>query len=134
MGTFIYTAKRSLIGSHIVDQNYHLEINATTAPRSRRTEKSEVRAKGGATETLYHRADREWTITFEPVNGVRLDALIEFLDSTESGEPFQMQLYGTESSMTSVMRSDDGYELQPFMPVGNERGDWFQVSISVRAV
>lgn len=134
MTTLIFTLKRSLLPGHIVDQQHELEIDATAAQLNRRVDKTEVRAKGGATETLYHRADREWSVTFEPVSGSRLDELIEFLDSTESGEPFSMQLYGTESAMTAVMRSDDGYSLQEFMRVGSERGDYFQASITVRAV
>jgi hypothetical protein len=131
---FRYTAKRSVLPDHIIDRQYMIEIGVTSEQRSRRVDKTEVRARGGATETLYHKADRESSLTFEPVNGDRLNQLIEFLDSTESGEPFEMRLYGSESSFTTVKRSDDGYELQEFMRVGSERADWFQVSISVRAV
>jgi len=134
MTTFVFTLKRSLLPGSIADQQHELEIGATNAVRARHVEKTEKRARGGATETLYHRADVEWAVTFEPVNGVRLDELIEFLDSTESGEPFAMQLYGTESTMTSVMRTDNGYQLSPFMAVGGERTDYFQTQISVRAV
>lgn len=134
MADFRYTAKRSLLADHIVNLQYMIEIGVTSEQRSRRVEKTDVRAKGGATETLYHRADREWLITFEPVNGDRLNALIEFLDSTESGESFEMRLYGTEATFTTVKRIDEGYELQEFMRVGGERTDLFQVSISVRAV
>lgn len=134
MADFRYTAKRSVLPDHIIDQSYMLDIGITTEQRTRRVDKTEVRARGGATETLYHKADREWSITFEPVNGDRLNQLIEMLDSTESGEPFEMRLYGTEASFTTVKRSDDGYSLQEFMRVGSERSDWFTVSISVRAV
>ena len=134
MSTFIYTAKRSLIPGHIADQTYTLDIEATSAPKNRTVDKSEVRAKGGVTETLYHSADTEWSITFEPVSGAKLDALTEFLHSTESGESFQMQIYNTSSSFVSAMRSDDGYALQEFMLVGAETRDLFQTSISVRAV
>jgi hypothetical protein len=63
-----------------------------------------------------------------------LDQLLEFLDSTESGESFDMRLYGTEAAFTTVKRSDDGYTLQEFMRVGSERNDWFQISITARAV
>lgn len=134
MATFVFTLKRSLLVGHIADTQHQLDIGITAAPRARRVEKSEVRAKGGATETLYHRADREWSITFEPVNGFRLEELIEFLDSTESGESFLMQLYGTEPALTEVKRADDGYQLQEFMMTGAERTDYFTTTISVRAV
>lgn len=134
MADFRYTAKRSTLADHIVNQQYMIEIGVTSEQRSRRVDKTEVRARGGATETLYHKADREWSITFEPVAGDRLNQLIEFLDSTESGEAFEMRLYGTESSFTTVKRIDEGYSLQEFMRVGSERGDYFQTTISVRAV
>lgn len=133
MADFRYTAKRSTLADHIVNQQYLIEIGVTTEQRSRRVDKTEVRARGGATETLYHKADREWSITFEPVNGDRLNQLIEFLNSTESGESFEMRLYGSEASFTAVKRIDEGYDLQEFMRVGSERADWFQASISVRA-
>jgi hypothetical protein len=131
---FIYTAKRSVLADHIIDQQYMIEIGITDEQLSRSIEKSEQRAKGGATETLYHRADREWSITFEPVSGDRLNQLTEFLDSTESGESFGMRLYGTESTFTSVKRSDSGYSRQSFMRQGSERADMFQFTINVRAV
>lgn len=134
MATFIYTAKRSLRPGSIVNLTYQLDIHTVASPKRRQVDKSEVRAKGGATETLYHHADSEWSITFEPVSGQRLDALIEFLDSTESGESFQMQIYSSQSSFTAVMRSDDGYELEEFMPIGQERRDLFQTRMTVRAV
>lgn len=136
MAEFIYTCKRSQLPHHIIDQQYTIEIDTTegAGPPSRRVDKRDIRAVGGATETLYNHADREWSLTFEPVNGERMDHLLEFLESTESGEPFAMRLYGTESKFTNVKRSDEGHGVQPFQPVGSERGDWWTFSISVRAV
>jgi len=131
---FRYTCKRSQLPDHIIDQEYMLEIGLSNEQRSRSVDKTGVRARGGATETLYHKADRQWTITFQPVNGDLLDQLVEFLDSTESGEAFDMRLYGTEAEFTTVKRADDGYTLQEFMRVGSERGDWYTTQISVRAV
>lgn len=135
MADFRYTAKRSMLPDHIVNLQYMLEIGVVSGARPRRSvDKTEVRAKGGATETLYHKADREWTLTFEPVNGDRLNQLVEFLDSTESGESFGMRVYGTEASFITVKRIDEGYDLSEFMLVGAERSDYFQATISVRAV
>jgi hypothetical protein len=123
-----------LLADHIVDLQYMIEIGVTDEQLSRVVDKTDVRAKGGATETLYHHADKEWSITFEPVSGDRLNQLMEFLDSTESGESFEMRLYGTESAFTTVKRSDSGYSRQSFMRQGSERTDMFQFAISVRAV
>lgn len=134
MADFRYTCKRSNLPDRIINQSYMIEIGVTDALKSRSVDKTDVRAAGGATETLYNRADKEWSLTFEPVSGDRLNQLIEFLDSTESGEAFEMRLYGTESTFTTVKRADEGYGMQPFMRVGSERADLFQVSITVRAV
>lgn len=132
MATFIYTARRSLLPGRIANQTYQLDIETQSSPRRRKVEKSERRAAGGATETLYHRADVEWTVTFEPVNGFELDALREFLDSTESGELFQMQIFSTEASFTQVRRADEGYEEQEFQAQGSDRTDYVQVQMTVR--
>lgn len=134
MADFRYTCKRSNLADHIINQSYLIEVGLVDMQPSRSVEKNDIRAAGGATETLYNRADEEWSLTFEPVNGDKRKSLKEFLDSTESGEEFQMRLYGTEPSFTTVKRSDDGYQWQRFMQVGSERGDWWQFSISVRAV
>ena len=80
MAEFRYTCKRSNLPDHIIDRQYTIDIGTTAGAgrASPRLEKNEVRARGGATETLYHKADREWSLTFEPVNGDKLNQLIEF--------------------------------------------------------
>ncbi len=133
MASFLYTARRGLIAGHIADQQYAFDIDLSAWKPSRNVERTDVRAKGGATESLYHRADDEYGITFAPASGALLDELLEFLKSTESGEVFQMQVYGTESRFIEVTRVDTGHELIPFIEVGSERGDYFQTSITVRA-
>lgn len=130
MALIQYTAKRSLLPNHNEDEVYTVEIQTTASRKSRKVEKVVKRSMGGAMETLYHRADVEYQITFEPVRGVKLQALQEFLDSTESGEAFALYLYGTESNPISLKRTDEGYDWQEFMPVGSESGDWFQATIS----
>jgi hypothetical protein len=126
---FIYTARRSLIAGHVVDETYHLEIalmEETTL--SRAVEKTIVRSKGGAMETLHDRADENWSIVFEPVRGTTRLRLKEFLDSTESGQTFQAYLYGTESEPLTLKRTDSGYQWAPFRRVGSPEGDWYQAS------
>jgi len=126
---FIYTARRSLIPGHAVDEIHELEIllSEETAG-SRKVEKTAVRSKGGAMETLYDRADQVWSIVFEPVNGEKLLRLKEFLDSTESGQSFTAYLYGTESTPLTLKRTDDGYEWKAFQRIGTADGDWLQAS------
>jgi hypothetical protein len=80
---------------------------------------------------LKHRADVTYQITFEPVYGHRLLQLREFLDSTEGGEPFTMDLYGNSSRQISVKRIDDGYDESPFIRRGAEDLDMFTATIQV---
>lgn len=128
MGTVTYIAKRSLLPTHSINDTYSLDIGLVEAVKTRRVEKSQPRSKGGNIETLYHRADVEWSLTFAPVRGYELAQLLEFLDSTESGDVFTVDIYGTAAAPIAMKRTDEGYTLQPFMRVGSEDGDWFQAS------
>jgi hypothetical protein len=126
---FVYTARRSLVPGHVVDQSYELEILLMEDTRpSRKVEKTIVRSKGGAMETLHERGDEEWSISFEPVKGEKLRRLKEFLDSTESGQSFTAYVYGTEAEPLTMKRTDDGYTLNPYKRIGFAEGDWFQAS------
>ena len=131
MGRFVYIATESIVAGHSVGDQVVLEIDTQDSRRSRRVEKDVQRSLGGAIEVLKHRSEVTWSIQFEPVAGYRLDLLRQFLDSTEGGEPFTMDLYGSSSSPTAVKRVDDGYEEQPFVRSGSAEGDYFQTSIEV---
>jgi hypothetical protein len=125
-----YTALRSVVAPHIVTLVYSLEIGATEAIRSSSVQKTPIRSIGGAMEVLRDYSDKQWTITFEPVAGSQLDFLREFLDSTDSGESFQIDIYGNSSFMRTMRRFDEGYTEEPFMRIGSEATDLFQVSIT----
>jgi len=127
-----YTARRSLIDGHVAGNLYVIEIGTTDVLKSRQARKTAQRSLSGSTETFYFGADDEWSITFEPVRGARRLALLEFLDSTESGEWFTADLTGAES-ITQVRRTDAGYTEGSFMPVGAFELDWVQMVIAVRA-
>lgn len=126
---FLYTARRSLLSHHVAGSAYSIEFELMedTAPR-RTVDKTIRRSKGGAIETLYHRAEKEWTISFAPVCGDDVAQLEEFLDSTESGEAFLAYLYGTESTPRTLKRTDQGYQLQPSYRIGTEQGDYWQAT------
>lgn len=131
MGNFVYTATEELIGGRATGDVVSLDIGVQEAVRSRSVEKSVQRSQGGAMEVLWHRADVTWNITLEPVAGVTLAIVREFMASTEAGEVFTMDLYGSSSAPKSVKRIDDGYTEQPFMRAGAESRDWFVVGFQV---
>jgi hypothetical protein len=127
-----YVARRSLIAGHVAGTEYVLTVDTTALVRTTKAEKVTQRALGGAAETLYFRTDREWSITFAPLRGLQLAALIEFLDSTERGETFRMTLLGDALPGFICRRTDDAYTLSEFMPLGDPAAlDWFQTSCSV---
>jgi hypothetical protein len=126
-----YTAQRSLIAGHVADNDYALVIGTTAIPRSRVANRVQQKTLSGKIETLYFGADNNWRVNFEPVRGNTLAALREMLDSTESGELFRMTLLGDALDPVYVKRTDSGYELSDFLPVGGVLLDWVQVSIDV---
>lgn len=131
MGTFVYTATEDLIGGRQVGEVVVLDVGVQEARRSRKTEKSVQRSDGGAIEVLKHRSDVTWSITLEPVSGHQLSVVREFLSSTEGGERFTMDIYGSASAPKSVKRLDDGYDEEPFIRQGAEDLDFFVVSFQV---
>jgi hypothetical protein len=131
MGSVVYTATESLLPIRSAGEIVAFEIGFQDARRSRSVEKTVQRSEGGAMEVLKHRAEVTWEITFEPVNGTRLKQLREFLDSTEAGEAFLMDPYGTASAPIQVKRIDEGYSEEPFMRNGSESTDYFFATIRV---
>jgi len=131
MGTFTYTASESLRPGRLIGDLVSFDIQVQDARRSRQVQKEVATSLGGAIEVIKHRGEVTWSITFEPANGVKLLQLREFLDSTEGGEPFSMDLYGAQSEPVNVKRTDDSYTEEPFMRIGGELLDWFTASIQV---
>jgi hypothetical protein len=131
MTQIVYTALRELTGIVLDGGTAILEIGISEYSTSRAVVKDAHRSKGGARETLYHRADVTHNITFQPVNNFEKKQLREFLASTESGEAFSIYLYGTESAPIRVTREDEGSSENMFMAVGSADGDYMQASITV---
>jgi len=131
MTTIIYTAKRELTGLNAVDTSVIMEAAISDWSMTRTVIKDAPRAKGGARETLYHRADETHTITFAPVNYFAKQQMREFLASTESGESFLIYLYGNESTPIQVVREDEGNSESMFMNIGASDKDYMQTSITV---
>lgn len=134
MTTIVYTALRELTGLTAADTTATIDVDISEHSKGRAVVKDVAKAKGGARETLYHRTEKTHNFTFAPVNGFNRKALDEFLASTESGETFQIYIYGNEALPLSVYRTDDGQQDNPFMPVGSIDQDYWQASITVQEV
>jgi hypothetical protein len=126
---FGYTARRSLTPSHVLNERQSIELELSDAVSFTESDvKSAERSPGGGLEVGFERTDVLWSLSFAPVRGAQVDALREFLDSTESGEAFSMWLRSGESSPIVLKRTEDSHALQPFMRVGARRGDWWTAS------
>lgn len=133
---FVYTAQRSLIAGHVAATQYAAAFGTTATSRVREARKTSQRALGGQTETLYFGADSRWRISFAPVKGTDLAALLELINSTESGEPFTATVNGDALPAVTVRRTDSGFTLGDAMPVGADplTTDYFTADIEVDAV
>lgn len=127
----VYTARRSLIAGHVVGTQYAMSVGVQSVVKRRDVVKSVQRSLSGITETLYHRAESVWQVQFAPLNGSSLLALLEVLDSTESGEFFSMTLNGDANPAVFVRRLDNGYTLTTSVEVGSPTTDYFSAAIEV---
>jgi len=133
MATIQYVAKRGLAQGHVMNELYALDIDIVDdgTERSTKVEKDVVQANGGAMEVLYHRRDVTWQLVFAPVRGKDMPVLREFLESTDGGESFNVDIYGQFAQAIAVKRIDTSYTETPFMRVGSAALDLFQVRITV---
>lgn len=128
---FVFTARRSFTGSHVNGVQYAATFSLQSLIKRRDVVKSVQRSLSGATETLYHRGELAWQMTFAPVNGSALLGLVELLDSTESGEVFSATLNGDINPAVNVRRIDNGYTLSLAQELGQVQLDYFTASIEV---
>ena len=137
MATVNYTAKRSLIPGHTIDVNFDLDLRLGDLSRTRAPKKSVARSQGGASETVYERADVIWNCaTAIYVDGTALDALKEFLDSTESGENFQWSKYGKagdspDLSIPARLHSNGYTEKRVQKKGGGGAGDGYRLTFQI---
>lgn len=115
MGLVQFTARRSMLASRVAGELVTLEVGLTDAIRRRDVRKFPHRASAGGMETLYEGADTVWDLEFQPAQGDLYARLREFADSTASGEPFSVWVYGTEGAPVVLKRIDSGYSPVPFM-------------------
>lgn len=134
MGAVRYTARRSVLPPHVAARTYGLEADVVECSRQRTVDKETHRSLSGRTETLHFYSDSRWQLRFAPVRGIERLQLLEFLDSTADGQPFQCWLHEDEAVPLQLQRDDQGYREEPFMPLGSLHLDWVQISITAREI
>lgn len=131
-----YTAKRSLATAHAASTVYTIPLSISEATPSRVTKRFRQESLSGASESLYYHGKATWQIVLAPVPLLLTPPLIEFLESTEDGQIFTFDPYGSPDfpvKTLSVIRLDDGYTAERFAQVGqNGSTDLFRFSFSLR--
>jgi len=131
MGIVVFTARRSFMPEHADGQEVALEVDFQDAIRRPDVHKYTHRASDGKMETLFERLDILWELELAPVSGDRDARVREFLDSTASGEAFQIWIYGNEAAPITVKRKDSGYGKQPFTRTDRAETDSFVMRMTV---
>lgn len=132
MTIFVYTATESLASGHVLGNSYTVDFDVQTAPRKSAVTREVSRSLSGKTETLIHRVDRSFDITFAPVNGARRAALYELLDSIMDGQTVLVYLYGSEANPLPMICESDSYSDNVFMAVGSVDADYVTAQITMR--
>jgi hypothetical protein len=139
VGYATYTARIALAPGHAAEQVFTLPLKiADLARPSGRVLRQTQQSISGKVETQYFGEVRIWSVTLAPVQ-VRDAAIIyEFLRSTEDGQSFTFDPYGSPNAPVqalSVVRDDDGYTDNSFVREG--RGgitDWVTLGFQVREI
>jgi hypothetical protein len=132
-----YIARRQLAPSHFAGTTYSLPLRLTEiTPPSGGALKTTQESMDGSIETLYFGRRRVWGITLAPVQIHLAAELYEFLESTDDGQLFTFDPYGSEEvpvRLLNVMRADDGYTESTFQREGKGgHTDWVTLGFTVR--
>jgi hypothetical protein len=137
MACVTYIAKRALAPGHTLSSAYDLPLKVTDLIRPSGSALREIQESiSGKVETQYYGECRRWSVTLAPVRVSEAAILYEFLRSTEDGQQFTFDPYGTDGSPVlslAVVRDDDGYTDDSFQREG--RGgytDWVRLGFRVR--
>lgn len=97
MTAIVYTAKRELIGGHVADTQYAMDLRCTAGYPRRSTDvgADEQRSINNGREVLLHFSVQRYEIEVLTRTGAELLQLREFLASTQGGETFTFDEFGS---------------------------------------
>lgn len=144
-----FTAARDLTGIHEEGDGVTLSFSCADCTPGRDVKRSQQTAIGGNVETLLHSSLRTWSVSTEPLAMSTLDAMQEFLASTEGGEAFSFEPWRYESGPSldldfitprlrvaeavTVTMTSEGYTLARLIGDGTGGADdWYQVNFTVK--
>ena len=104
-----YTATRSVIVASPSRQNQQFDMNLELMrlDPSRKVERREQMALGGAQETAYFRGERIWRSQTRAIarGTTKFSQMREFLDSVEGGEGFSFDPYNQVGASPDALRT-----------------------------
>lgn len=144
-----YTAARQLTGTHVSGDPVTLSFSASELTPGREVTRVVQKAIGGRRETLRQNATRTWSVATEPLDGVKVDAMLEFLASVEGGEAFSFEPWRYESGASldldlvslrlrraeavQCVLDSESWQLSRLLGVGTGGSDdYYQVTFTVR--
>ncbi len=104
MTTVNYTAKRSIIADHVLDTDYDLDMMCGKNDRIPKTKKKMHESISGKIETLRYRTTKEYSLVTIRIKEVYLPDWYEFLDSTDGGESFSFDRFGTAAVPNNIIQ------------------------------
>lgn len=135
MTAVTYTAKRGVINTHTAGDEYSLNLQAVAVDESREVGAETQSSLSNRTETLWYHGTDQWSVRVVVQGASALAALKEFLQSTEGGESFEFDAYGTVAAPDdpiTAQRVQTGYSLERITNLYTT-DDAFEVGFTVRA-
>jgi hypothetical protein len=128
MTAVTYNAARSLVAGRTVGLQYSLDLRCVEGypARTRKVGVDDQRTLNDSLERLRYFGKATWQVQVLTLSAAELLALREFLDSTEGGEPFSFDEFGSiaaPGALVTAKRTTPGYSEQRIPGTGATRAD-----------
>jgi hypothetical protein len=138
MTVVTYTSARSLLPGHTIDVVYQLPLRLISGDHTGSINKREQQALSGKREAIFWSKSKGMSVTIGSYEEISFEynAVLEFLDSVEGGEPFTFDRWGSVGSpnnpQTAVMIGT--YQTQRYAQRAGEGTDLMRFSFNFEFV
>ena len=132
MARITYTAKRSLVGGHVIGNSYSFDFSPSVLDHKNNPIKHDSESDSGRIETVFSRIEKGFSISTRLILHLSSDynMWIEFLDSISATEPFTFDPYGTLASPQNPAT----YKIDGDPKQSREGSNYFRFSFDVKLV
>lgn len=103
MANVTYTALRNISSGHVSGTEYPLDFTASRLQRSVRTNNRTPTSLDGSTEVIRYASKVTWDVVVNELEEADMPQWREFLESTDGGETFDFDAYGTDFVPDNVL-------------------------------